>query len=145
MPPQALSLEANSTLCKRGRPSSDVASLFMLIDLNPTTTLPEDGTKGALAGRVWLPDVKGPAIAAIRDDGVHDITAAFATMRDLCESDDPAKALRAARGKRIDDLTSILANTDASKRDASKPWLLAPTDLHALKAAGVTFGISMLE
>src|SRR5262249_41758274 len=30
-------------------------------------------------------------------------------------------------------------------RDAQKPWLLAPVDLQVLKAAGVTFAISMLE
>ncbi|MGE3831932.1 MAG: fumarylacetoacetate hydrolase family protein [Parvibaculaceae bacterium] len=117
----------------------------MPIDLSPKTTLPEDGTKGALAGRIWLPEAEGPALVAIRDDGVHDITQTFATMRDLCESDDPAKQLRAAKGKRIGDLASILANSVASNRDPSKPWLLAPTDLQALKAAGVTFGISMLE
>jgi fumarylacetoacetate (FAA) hydrolase family protein len=117
----------------------------MPIMLTPQTTLPEDGTKGALAGRVWLPEAEGPAVVAIRDDGVHDITSSFATMRDLCESDDPAKQLRAAKGKRIGDLAAILANTAAATRNPAKPWLLAPTDLHSLKAAGVTFGISMLE
>jgi fumarylacetoacetate (FAA) hydrolase family protein len=30
-------------------------------------------------------------------------------------------------------------------RDATRPWLLAPLDLQAIKAAGVTFAISMLE
>ncbi len=30
-------------------------------------------------------------------------------------------------------------------RNTGKPWLLAPVDLQALKAAGVTFAISMLE
>ncbi len=30
-------------------------------------------------------------------------------------------------------------------RDSSKPWLLAPLDLQVLKAAGVTFVVSMLE
>ncbi len=30
-------------------------------------------------------------------------------------------------------------------RDETKPWLLAPVDLQAIKAAGVTFAISMLE
>jgi fumarylacetoacetate (FAA) hydrolase family protein len=117
----------------------------MPITLTPQTTLPEDGTKGALAGRVWLPEAEGPAIVAVRNDGVYDITSSFATMRDLCESADPARALGAAKGKRIGDLAAILANTAVATCDPAKPWLLAPTDLQALKAAGVTFGISMLE
>ena len=55
--------------------------------------LPVDGTDGALAGRVWRPGV-GPAVVAIRAEGVVDVTATFATMRDLGEAADPAAALR---------------------------------------------------
>ncbi len=32
-----------------------------------------------------------------------------------------------------------------TERDGGKPWLLAPVDLQVLKAAGVTFAVSMLE
>src|SRR5690606_10865625 len=39
----------------------------------------------------------------------------------------------------------ILANTPLATRDASKPYLIAPIDLQAVKAAGVTFVVSMLE
>ena len=42
-------------------------------------------------------------------------------------------------------LLHILANTAADTRNKSKPWLLAPVDLQAIKAAGVTFVVSMLE
>ena len=34
--------------------------------LTPEQTLPQDGTTGALAGRVWLPQVDGPSVVAIR-------------------------------------------------------------------------------
>jgi fumarylacetoacetate (FAA) hydrolase family protein len=108
-------------------------------------TLPEDKAAGALAGRVWRPDVEGPSVAAIRPDGVIDISAAFPTMRDLCECPDPAAALREARGEPIAALDAVLANTPADTRDPGKPWLLAPVDLQAIKAAGVTFAVSMLE
>ncbi len=107
--------------------------------------LPQDGTAGALAGRVWRPELDGPSVVAIRPEGVVDITPAFATMRDLCESADPAGALRGAEGERIGSLDEILANTPPDARDARKPWLLAPVDLQAVKAAGVTFAVSMLE
>jgi fumarylacetoacetate (FAA) hydrolase family protein len=107
--------------------------------------LPGDGTAGALGGRVWLPRVDGPAVVAIRDGGVIDVSRAFPIMRDLCEAGDPAAALRAAAGKRVGALADILANTPPDGRDRAKPWLLAPLDLQAIKAAGVTFVISMLE
>ncbi len=108
-------------------------------------TLPVDGTGGALAGRVWRPDVAGPSVVAVRADGVFDITSTAATMRDLCELSDPAGVVRAVSGTHIGTLDAILANTPEATRDASKPWLLAPVDLQAVKAAGVTFARSLLE
>ncbi len=107
--------------------------------------LPEDAADAALAARVWRPDVGGPAVAAIRDGSAFDISRAFPTLRDLCEVADPAAALRGAAGERIDALDVLLANTPAETRDRGKPWLLAPADLQAVKAAGVTFAVSMLE
>jgi fumarylacetoacetate (FAA) hydrolase family protein len=107
--------------------------------------LPGDGTAGALGGRVWLPHVEGPAVVAIRDGGVFDLSRAFPTIRDLCEAGDPAAALRAVAGEPVGALADILANTPPDGRDRARPWLLAPLDLQAIKAAGVTFVISMLE
>ncbi|WGS01336.1 fumarylacetoacetate hydrolase family protein [Bradyrhizobium sp. ISRA443] len=116
-----------------------------MLSLTPKDVLPEDATRGALVGRVWLPQAGGPAVVAVRDDGVFDVTARFPTVSALCEEQDPAAALRATRGERIGDLAAILANTPPDGRDRQKPWLLAPVDLQVLKAAGVTFAISMLE
>lgn len=116
-----------------------------MITLTPETVLPDDGTSGTLVGRVWHPDVDGPAVVAVRDDGVYDVTSAFPTVSALCEQDDPATALRGMGGQRVGALAEILANTPPDRRDPAKPWLLAPVDLQVLKAAGVTFAISMLE
>ena len=116
-----------------------------IVTLNTEQTLPADGYAGALAGRVWRPDVGGPSVVAVRTDEVFDISAAFPTMRDLCETADPAASLRAAEGERLGALEEILANTAPDERNASKPWLLAPVDLQAIKAAGVTFAVSMIE
>ncbi|MGE0753358.1 MAG: fumarylacetoacetate hydrolase family protein [Variibacter sp.] len=113
--------------------------------LDPAVALPADGTRGTLVGRVWRPEREGPSVVAVRADGVFDISSACATTRDLCEADDPAVLVAAARGERIGDLAMILANTVETGRDAGKPWLLAPIDLQAIKAAGVTFAISLLE
>jgi fumarylacetoacetate (FAA) hydrolase family protein len=116
-----------------------------MIALTAKEVLPHDGTSGTLVGRAWLPDAAGPAVVAVRDDGVFDVSASFSTVSALCEADDPAAALQAAKGTRIGDLDSILSNTPPDRRDPKKPWLLAPVDLQVLKAAGVTFAISMLE
>ena len=116
----------------------------MPMRLDVRAALPVDGTAGTLVGRAWRPDVDGPAIVAIRADGVQDISRAFPTMRDLAEAADPARAAAAA-GERIGELSALLANTPEETRDPAKPWLLAPIDLQAIKAAGVTFAISLLE
>ena len=113
--------------------------------LSEETTLPDDGFAGALAGRVWRPDVAGPSVVAVRANGVFDVSADFPTMRDLCEVASPAEALRGAKGPRIGGLADILAHTARDARAPDRPWLLAPVDLQAVKAAGVTFVESMLE
>jgi fumarylacetoacetate (FAA) hydrolase family protein len=111
----------------------------------PAQSLPEDGADGALVGRVWRPELGGPSVVAVRADGVYDLTAAFPTVRDLCETADPAGALRAATGPLVAGLDELLANTPVDHRDPGRPWLLAPVDLQVVKAAGVTFAVSMLE
>jgi fumarylacetoacetate (FAA) hydrolase family protein len=115
------------------------------LNLAEATTLPVDGLAGALVGRAWRPELGGPSVIAIREDGVFDISATFPTMRDLCEAESPAAGLRAAKGERVGALADILANSPIEGRDSAKPWLLAPVDLQSLKAAGVTFATSMLE
>ncbi|MGA8195328.1 MAG: fumarylacetoacetate hydrolase family protein [Acetobacteraceae bacterium] len=107
--------------------------------------LPDDAADAVLAGRVWRPDVGGPSVVAVRNGALVDASAAFPTMRDLCEADDPAASLRAAQGGTIGELDAILANTPVERRRGSVPWLLAPIDLQAIKAAGVTFVVSMIE
>jgi fumarylacetoacetate (FAA) hydrolase family protein len=116
----------------------------MSLSLDPTSTLPTDSTSGTLVGRVWRPELAGPSVVAIRADGVFDISRSFPTMRDLCEAPDPAAAVAGAHADRFADLAALLANTE-DRRDPSKPFLLAPIDLQAIKAAGVTFAISLLE
>jgi fumarylacetoacetate (FAA) hydrolase family protein len=113
--------------------------------LTPEVALPSDGTRGTLIGRVWLPsDPAGPAVVAIREGGVFDLGCAAPTVSDLLNADDP-RTLARSEGKRIGDLAEILANSAYDRRDPSKPYLLAPCDLQAIKACGVTFATSMLE
>jgi fumarylacetoacetate (FAA) hydrolase family protein len=113
--------------------------------LDVEATLPADGTAGTLVGRVWRPDVQGPSVVAVRADGVYDISRFFPTMRDLGETGDPATSVAAAQGERIGTVASILVNTPEIERGQARPWLLAPVDLQAIKAAGVTFAVSLIE
>ena len=117
----------------------------MPLALDPGSTLPRDGDAGTLIGRVWRPDRDGPSVVAVRGGALHDISAAAPTVRDLCEAADPAALARSAPGELVGSVNDILANTPRSGRDTARPWLLAPIDLQAIKAAGVTFAVSMLE
>ncbi|UPJ47945.1 fumarylacetoacetate hydrolase family protein [Bradyrhizobium sp. 200] len=116
-----------------------------MISLNAASVLPDDGTAGTMIGRVWLPSAGGPAVVAVWEDGVYDLTARFPTVSMLAEEADPVGAIREVPVTRISDLDSILSNTPPDSRDLGKPWLLPPIDLQVLKAAGVTFAVSMLE
>ena len=113
--------------------------------LNAASILPDDGTAGTLVGRVWLPSASGPSVVAIRGDGVFDVTQDFPTVSALAEAANPAASVCEAKGARIGSLDDIVGNALPDTRDATKPWLLAPLDLQVLKAAGVTFVVSMLE
>jgi fumarylacetoacetate (FAA) hydrolase family protein len=113
--------------------------------MTAAATLPSDAAQATLAGRVWLADAAGPAVVALREGGVFDISALVPTMRELCEAPDRLAIVRAGQGARIGSVEDILCNTPEEQRIAGKPWLLAPIDLQAIKAAGVTFPLSMLE
>lgn len=106
--------------------------------------LPVGGT-GTLIGRVFEPAAEGPTPVLVENGEVYALTPRFATVRDLTEQPDPAAAAREARGAHLGSFAEIHANSQHGRRDASRPWLLAPHDLHAVKAAGVTFAVSMVE
>jgi fumarylacetoacetate (FAA) hydrolase family protein len=110
--------------------------------------LPDDAEAATLVGRAWVPAVSGPSVVVLRGTEVVDISDAFPTMRALTESADPwaaATAAAAASGTLIGNVDELVANTPPETRDARRPWLLSPIDLHVVKAAGVTFPVSMLE
>ncbi|MGH6761004.1 MAG: fumarylacetoacetate hydrolase family protein [Phyllobacterium sp.] len=100
---------------------------------------------GTFVGRTWRPDVEGPSLVVLRDGALFDITSReVPTMRDLLELDDPVAHVRQCAGERLAPLGDILAySTEAS--DLNGLHLLAPCDLQAVKACGVTFARSMIE
>ena len=118
----------------------------MAFTLTARSSLPSDGTAGTLVGRAWIPDT-GPAVVALRPDGVYALGRDVPTSADLMEALDPAGLVRKAMAgaTRLGGIDELLANSVAGPRDPKRPHFLAPVDLQALKAAGVTFMKSLLE
>lgn len=119
-----------------------------------TETLPDDHARAVLVGRVWDPEVNGPSPVLVTAEGVYDLSHAFATVSDLMEHRNPAVAAREAAGTRLGDTDTVLAATlrvsdaNAGDQEPKQPdalQFLSPIDLQCVKAAGVTFAVSMLE
>ena len=116
------------------------------IRLSAENSLPADGLQGTLLARVWFPGKHpGPVPALVRPDGVFSLFPAALTVSHFLEFEDPIGAARRAGGERIADVAALLQNTAVDSRDPSRPYFLAPADLQAIKACGVTFVHSMLE
>jgi fumarylacetoacetate (FAA) hydrolase family protein len=95
--------------------------------------LPTDGYAGKLVGRLWTD--AGPYVVAAHPDGLYDLSSHAPTMSDLLDLADPAAAVRGRLGERLCGLDEALISGR----------LLAPCDLAAVKAAGVTFADSLIE
>lgn len=112
----------------------------------PASVLPEDADRALLVGRVWDPETGGPRPVRVDGDGntVVDLFEVAPTVSQLLELDDPADAVRGARGEGTArwSLDELLAATPG---DEAAAHLLAPVDLQVIKACGVTFVDSMIE
>jgi fumarylacetoacetate (FAA) hydrolase family protein len=106
----------------------------MTASLTAADILPPDG--GTLVGRVWLDgEQPGPRTCVVRDGDLLDLSALAPTLSQLFELRNPAKAVAAHEGARLISVDEAL----------SEGRLLAPCDLQAVKAAGVTFADSLIE
>jgi fumarylacetoacetate (FAA) hydrolase family protein len=106
----------------------------MMIDLPPD---------GLFVGRVWRAGI-GPAVVTIRAGQVIDITSRLApTLRDLLEITDVSGFVAGQSGEDIGGLAEIAALSIEAGHAQTR--LLAPCDLQAVKACGVTFAGSMVE
>ena len=113
--------------------------------INAQDILPHDSTTALLIGRVWDPRTKGPTPVLLVNGSLHDISALAPTTSQLLEREDLVAQLA-----KVDDfpvlgrLDDVLANSTPDS-DAGKMHLLAPNDIQAVKASGVTFVSSLLE
>jgi fumarylacetoacetate (FAA) hydrolase family protein len=110
----------------------------------PHTYLPSDLDDALLIGRVWRPaPIDGPSVIVVRRGEVVDITSTVATTADLFDRDDAVEIARHAPGESLGSVDALLsASLDPSTHAMH---LLAPCDVQAVKACGVTFAVSLLE
>lgn len=106
--------------------------------------LPDDYREALLVGRVWRnTPYPGPAIVVVKDGEVIDISDHVMTMADLLDHPDAAEFAARAEGESLGSVENLL---DASLAEPPRaPYLLAPCDVQAVKACGVTFAVSLLE
>lgn len=98
---------------------------------------------GLWLGRVWRAGI-GPSLVTLRAGHVVDITSKAApTMRDLLELPDIAGFVASQPGEDLGLLETLLLGSVEAAGDTFR--LLAPCDLQAIKACGVTFARSMVE
>ncbi|MCC6203876.1 MAG: fumarylacetoacetate hydrolase, partial [Hyphomicrobiales bacterium] len=109
------------------------------LNLAAKDILPTDGP-GLLVGRVWSNECGGPCPVLVDGEVLRDLSALSPTMSGLLER--PMQEIAAAASPSIGRLDDFLSN-GFDKGPAGQ--LLAPCDLQAVKAAGVTFAGSMLE
>ncbi len=106
--------------------------------LRAVDILPADADQALLVGRVWSLAEDGPCPVVVRNGHVFDLSALAPTLAELLQSPDLPAQLRGAG-----ELPNLGALDDFLSGQAGT--LLAPADLQAIKAAGVTFADSMLE
>lgn len=113
--------------------------------LNVSDCLPQDLAQALLVGRVWRDDVAhpGPSVVAVRNGEVFDITREVPTTADLFDRPDAVAIARHAPGESLGRVEALLQHAlDGGK---ARHALLAPCDVQAIKACGVTFAVSLIE
>lgn len=119
-------------------------------------SLPDNCAEGAWVGRAWLPSsssptgVAGPHVITVRDGQVIELSSRYTTMADVARDDKPVQGIRRTGGDNPCSLEELLENSlfyrqPADIRGCDRPCLLAPNDLQAIKACGVTFAASLME
>ncbi len=109
-------------------------------------SLPDDSAQATLIARVWSADADGPVLTRVTADLVFDISSVASTCSELLNLADPAAAVAdLQRFPSIGNTRDLLADSSWDRDESARAWFLAPCDLQAVKASGVTFVASMLE
>jgi len=113
--------------------------------ISAAACLPNDLHDALLIGRLWRPTpTDGPSVIVVREGLAFDITGTVPTTADLFDRDDAVQIARTAPGEALGPVEDLVA-ASLSPAPTSGPHLLAPCDVQAIKACGVTFAVSLLE
>lgn len=104
--------------------------------MNCTELLPVDHEAASLVGRLWVSGPHpGPRPVLLRGGAFLDLSHLAPTISDLLELADPVSQVSSFDGESLGSLQTAL----------DSGTLLAPCDLQAIKACGVTFASSLIE
>ncbi len=107
-----------------------------MLELTATSVLPTDPSNALLVGRVWIDGQhSGPRPVVLRNGHLVDLSRLAATTSELFDLEHCAQQIRAHEGATLCTIDDAL----------NARTLLAPCDLQAIKAAGVTFADSLIE
>lgn len=98
-----------------------------------------------LVGRIWRPEKGGPSVVIVRDGKLSDVTASMPTVADFLEVADRVAAYDQLAGEVLGPVHEFVHPPAQMGSGVARPCLLAPCDLQAIKACGVTFARSMIE
>ncbi len=120
------------------------------MNLSAAQILPADAERATLIGRAWVPGrIGGPSPVVIAGGIVYDLARVVPTVSELLNSRDLVsmvrKSVKSGWASAIGEVADLIANSHADRRNPKIAYLLAPCDLQALRACGVTFIASMLE
>ncbi len=121
------------------------------MNIDRQQVLPSDGTTGTLIGRIWLPHnisgkLSGPTPVILYGEDVYDLSKFAPTVSELLNKGICKQDIDFHRLTKICSIETLFENSFAENgRDYTKPYILSPIDLQAIKACGVTFICSMLE
>lgn len=118
--------------------------------LDAGITLPEDAHQALLIGRLWTTGpISGPTPVCLHEGQLHDLSRIAPTCADLLNLESPAArvraALRAGETAPVATLEEVLHYSVPARAQDGRAHLLAPVDLQAVRACGVTYVASMLE
>jgi len=147
-----------SRIGNRSTAAMNISRLSTVAEFIPGGILPDDGRQGHWVGRAWIPahlaenGIAGPRVIGVFSGRVHNLSGLYPTFTDLLNAEDAAGAIR-DRLSRFPELLppdkliaqSLFTGRSLYQEEEREVVLLAPNDLSATRACGVTFIRSLLE
>ena len=93
--------------------------------------LPNDAQRATLVGRAWVPGRHaGPSPVLVADQRAWDLARVAPTVSELLNLQAPVRvaldAVKSGWAKPIGAIADLIENSHADRRDATRPYLLAP-------------------